>query len=68
VDKIGSATDAGVISAQGSFNNGAAIGRPRVVTDRAKVRQLRVAGRSLPAIAREINQHHHGCADLQAGG
>ena len=34
---------------------GAAIGRPRVVTDRAKVRQLRAAGKSLPAIAREMD-------------
>ena len=30
-------------------------GRPRVITDRAKVRQLRAEGRSLPAIAREMN-------------
>jgi DNA invertase Pin-like site-specific DNA recombinase len=30
-------------------------GRPRVVTDRTKVMELRAAGRSLPAIAREMN-------------
>jgi DNA invertase Pin-like site-specific DNA recombinase len=30
-------------------------GRPRVITDRAKVRELRAKGRSLPAIAREMN-------------
>ena len=34
---------------------GAAIGRPKVVTDRARVRQLRESGQSLPAIAREMN-------------
>jgi DNA invertase Pin-like site-specific DNA recombinase len=34
---------------------GAAIGRPRVVTDRAKVKALRAAGKSLPAIAREMD-------------
>jgi DNA invertase Pin-like site-specific DNA recombinase len=33
---------------------GAAIGRPRVVTDRTKVRELRAEGKSLPAIAREM--------------
>jgi DNA invertase Pin-like site-specific DNA recombinase len=30
-------------------------GRPRVITDRTKVRELRAKGRSLPAIAREMN-------------
>src|SRR5215467_10955978 len=30
-------------------------GRPKVVTDRAKVKELRAAGHSLPAIAREMN-------------
>jgi DNA invertase Pin-like site-specific DNA recombinase len=30
-------------------------GRPRVITDRAKVKELRAAGKSLPAIAREMN-------------
>jgi putative DNA-invertase from lambdoid prophage Rac len=35
--------------------NGAAIGRPKVVTDRAKVRELRAEGQSLPAIAREMD-------------
>src|SRR5215467_63487 len=30
-------------------------GRPRVITDRAKVKELRAAGHSLPAIAREMN-------------
>src|SRR5215469_3956527 len=35
--------------------NGAAIGRPRVITDRAKVKALRAAGHSLPAIAREMD-------------
>jgi DNA invertase Pin-like site-specific DNA recombinase len=34
---------------------GAAIGRPRVITDRAKVKALRAAGKSLPAIAREMD-------------
>jgi DNA invertase Pin-like site-specific DNA recombinase len=34
---------------------GAAIGRPRVITDRAKVRQLRAAGHSLPAIAKQMD-------------
>ena len=30
-------------------------GRPKVVTDRAKVRELRADGKSLPAIAREMH-------------
>ena len=34
---------------------GAAIGRPRVVTDCTKVRELRAAGHSLPAIARKMS-------------
>ena len=34
---------------------GAAIGRPKVVADRAKVRQLRAAGHSLPAIAKQMD-------------
>jgi DNA invertase Pin-like site-specific DNA recombinase len=34
---------------------GAAIGRPRVVNDRAKVRELRAARHSLPAIGRKMS-------------
>src|SRR5215472_14236928 len=34
---------------------GATLGRPKVVTDRTKVREQRAAGHSLPAIAREMN-------------
>jgi DNA invertase Pin-like site-specific DNA recombinase len=34
---------------------GAAIGRPKLVIDRAKVRELRAEGKSLPAIAREMD-------------
>jgi hypothetical protein len=34
---------------------GAAISRPRVITDRAKVKELRAAGKSLPAFAREMD-------------
>lgn len=34
---------------------GAAIGRPRVITDRAKVKALRAAGKSLPAIAKQMD-------------
>jgi DNA invertase Pin-like site-specific DNA recombinase len=30
-------------------------GRPKVITDRGKVKKLRAAGKSLPAIAREMN-------------
>ena len=30
-------------------------GRPRVITDRGKVKELRAAGKSLPTIAREMN-------------
>ena len=35
-------------------NRGAAIGRPRVITDRDKVKRLRSSGLSLPAIACEM--------------
>jgi hypothetical protein len=35
--------------------NGAAIGRPKLVVDCGKVLQLRAAGKSLPAIAREMD-------------
>ena len=34
---------------------GAAIGGPPVIMDRAKVKEFRAAGKSLPAIAREID-------------
>ena len=34
---------------------GSALGRPNVITDRGKVKELRAAGHSLPAIAREMN-------------
>ena len=30
-------------------------GRPKVITDRGKVKELRAAGKSLPAIAREMS-------------
>ena len=31
------------------------LGRPKVITDRGKVKELRAAGHSLPAIAREMS-------------
>jgi DNA invertase Pin-like site-specific DNA recombinase len=40
---------------QHARKQGKTFGRPRMVVDRVKVRQLRAAGYSLPAIAREMN-------------
>jgi hypothetical protein len=31
------------------------LGRPKVITDRSKVKELRTAGYSLPTIAQEMN-------------
>jgi hypothetical protein len=44
-------------------------GRPKVITDRGNVKELRSMGKSLPAIAREDEpQHHRGDTHLQGRG
>ena len=50
--RISERVTAGMARAKGA---GAVLGRPHVVTDRSRVRQLREAGQSFPAIAREMD-------------